>query len=136
MIAKVLVTVGVLAFGLLVPILEINNSHVFNPEWAPHARLHEVWQLATNTPLAVFCLWLVWGKNNIRLPSVLTLFITGGFLFAYAIRSVYGGSMVLSDGSEKVWMGMNLGVVVFGLVVILSVLAMALDSRKHSTPAS
>lgn len=132
MIAKVLVTAGVLAFGLLVPVLEINSSHVFNPEWAPHARLHEVWQLATNTALAVFCLWLVWGKNNIRLPGVLTLFITGGFLFAYTIRGVYGGSMVLSDGSEKAWMGINLGVVVFGLVVILSVLAMVLDGRRQS----
>ena len=134
MTAKVLVTLGVLVYGVLVPFLEINSSHVFNPYWAPHARLHEVWQLATNSSLAVLCLGLVWGKGNVRLPAVLALFITGGFLFAYAIRGVYGGSMVLSDGSEKAWMGVNLGVVVFGLVVVMSAFALVLDSRKSSTP--
>ncbi|MGH8528903.1 MAG: hypothetical protein ACRETN_03530 [Nevskiales bacterium] len=132
MIAKVLVTIGVLAYGLLVPMLEINTTHVFNPAWVAHARLHEVWQLATNSSLAVFCLWLAWFKNDVRLPSLVTVFVTGSFLFAYAARGIYGGSMVHPDGSEKLIMGFNGGVVVFGLVVILSVATAVLDGRHRA----
>lgn len=136
MIAKVLVTVGALTYGLLVPVMEINSTHLFNPDWTPHARLHEAWQLATNTALAVFCLGLVWFRNEVRLPAMVAMFITGGFLFAYAIRSGYGGSMVHSDGSEKAIMGLNLGVVVFALVFMLSVLAIVLERRTKHAPGS
>ncbi|RJG10111.1 hypothetical protein D3879_18945 [Pseudomonas cavernicola] len=132
MTLRILVTLGVLIYGLVVPILEINSTHVFNPEWPPHARLHEVWQLVTNTAIGVFCLWHAWGKDNVRLPSALALFITGGFLVAYAIQSRYGGSMVLSDGTEKTIMGLNLGVVAFGVVAIFSVATIILDSHQRS----
>lgn len=54
---------------------------------------------------------------------------TGGFLVAYVTRGAYGGSMVLSDGSEKTLMGINLGVFAFGLAILLSLLALALDRR-------
>jgi hypothetical protein len=60
---------------------------------------------------------------------VLALCVTGGFHFAYLIRGVYGGSMAHSDGSEALVLGVNLGVVVFGLVVVLSVLALVFESR-------
>lgn len=132
--ARLLATLSLLIYGLVVPLLEVNGTHVFNPEWASHARLHEVWQLATNSALALFSLWLVWGRNNVRLPGAIALFITGGFLFAYVMRNGYGGSMVLSDGSEKVILGLNLGVAGFGLVVLMSVAAIVLDSRDSTTP--
>lgn len=127
---KVLITLGVFIYALVVPLLEINDTHVFNPAWPPHARLHEVWQLATNTALGLFCLWLVWFKNHVRLAATLALFITSGFLFAYAIQSFYGGSMVHSDGSEKTLTGLNIGVLGFGLVVALSVAGLVADARR------
>ncbi|MCE6983419.1 hypothetical protein EI534_39945, partial [Pseudomonas frederiksbergensis] len=71
---------------------------MFNPAWEPHARLHETWQLFTNTALGAYSVWLVWIKDNLRLASLLTLFVTGGFLMAYWLREGYGGSMVLTDG--------------------------------------
>lgn len=132
MMIKMLVTLGALIYGLLVPILEINGSHLFNPDWVAHARLHEAWQLTTNSALAAFCLWLTWARGDVRLPSVLAVFVTGGFLFAYAARHVYGGSMVHPDGSEKLLMGVNLGVVIFALVAALSVLTLLLEHRAAS----
>ncbi len=38
--------------------------------------------------------------------------------------------MVLSDGSEKTVFGANLGLVGFGVVVILTIIAMVIDNRK------
>lgn len=127
MLAKLLVTVGIVFYAVVVPLFEINASHVFNPAWEPHARLHEVWQLATNCGIGAFCFWLTWFKNNIRLSSLMTLFVTGGFLVAYLLRDAYGGSMVLSDGSEKMILGLNLGLFAYSLAIILATLAVVIQ---------
>jgi len=119
MLAKLIITIGALLYGLGVPLLEINQTHVFNPQWEAHARLHEVWQLATNSALALLALWLTWRRQQIRLASLLSILVTGGFLFAYFARHFYGGSMVLSDGSEKLVLGINLGLFAFGIVFVL-----------------
>lgn len=117
MVPKILVTFATLTYGLAVPILEINATHVFNPDWPAHARLHEVWQLATNSAFAVLALWLVWARGRIGPPVAIGLLVTGGFFFAYAIQDLYGGSMKYVDGSEKTALGINVGVLGFGLAV-------------------
>lgn len=129
MLSKLLITIGIVFYAVVVPVLEINQTHVFNPAWEPHARLHEVWQLFTNTALGAFSLWLVWFKGNLRLASLLTLFVTGGFLLAYGLRDVYGGSMVLSDGSEKMILGVNLGLFAYTLAIVLAAIAVAIEWR-------
>ncbi|MGB4074482.1 hypothetical protein [Pseudomonas sp.] len=130
MLGKLLVTVGILFYAIVVPIFELNDSHAFNPGWEPHARLHEVWQLATNCAIGAFSLWLVWFRGNLRLSSLMTFFVTGGFLLAYALRGSYGGSMVLSDGSEKMILGLNLGLFAYSLAIILALLALYLDKTR------
>ena len=129
MIAKLMVTVGIVFYAVVVPILEINDTHVFNQAWEPHARLHETWQLFTNTAIGAYSVWLVWGRDNLRLASLLTLFVTGGFLMAYWLRDGYGGSMVLTDGSEKMILGVNLGLFAYTLAILLAGLAVALERR-------
>ncbi|MEJ5039296.1 hypothetical protein LOY33_10065 [Pseudomonas sp. B21-036] len=129
MIAKLMVTVGIVFYAVVVPILEINDTHVFNQAWEPHARLHETWQLFTNTAIGAYSVWLVWGRDNLRLASLLTLFVTGGFLMAYWLRDGYGGSMVLTDGSEKMILGVNLGLFAYALAILLAGLAVALERR-------
>ncbi len=123
-LVRSILTLGILFYGIAVPILEINDTHVFDPLWTPHARLHEVWQLTTNSGIALFSFWLVWWRENITLAGFLGLFVMGGFLFAYAIRGSYDGSMVMSDGSEKTIFGVNLGVAGFGIASALHLLAM------------
>jgi hypothetical protein len=130
--ARVLVTIGVLIYALAVPVLEINDTHVFNPEWPPHARLHEVWQLATNSMIGLLSLWLAWGKGQVRLSALLALLVMGGFLLAYALRDLYGGSMVLVEGSaERTLLGLNLGVVGAAIVVATALAVLALESRRR-----
>lgn len=132
MTSKILITIGIFFYAVVVPVFEINNTHVFNPAWEPHARLHEVWQLFTNTALGVFSLWLTWAKNNIRLAALTTTLITGGFLAAYWLRDYYGGSMVLSDGTEKTVLGINLGLFAYVLAIFLAVIAIIIQKRSPS----
>ncbi|MBV7266075.1 hypothetical protein [Erythrobacter ani] len=108
--------------GLLIPYLEVNDTHVFNPDWTPHARLHEVWQLLTNTTLAAIGLWLVWFGARIRAASLIGLVISAAFVGAYLLRDIYGGSTTYADGSVKIIFGLNatvIAVYVMGAVAAL-----------------
>lgn len=115
-----MVSVGVLMYAVIVPILEINATHVFNPQWPEHARLHEVWQLVTNSALGAWCLYLAWGRSEVRLPALIALFVTGGFFAAFLLGPTYGGSMLHTDGTERTLLGINVGVIGFGAVVLMS----------------
>ena len=132
MILKALITLGILVYGLLVPILEVNPSHVFNPDWPAHALLHEVWQLITNSMLALYCLWLTWVKKDLILSSVIGMLVTGGFLLAFLLKETFAGSMVHPDGSEATLMGMNAGVLVFTFVFVVFAWAALTAYRNQS----
>ncbi len=129
-IKKLTISFVILLYAVAVPILEINDTHVFNPDWTPHAKIHEVWQLITNSAIGILCLWLVWVKNELKTSILLSMLVTGGFLLAYSLQNLYGGSMKYLDGSEKTVLGINIGVVGFGLAFIL--LSATINSDKSN----
>lgn len=116
---KYIITFSIILYAVAVPFLEINDTHVFNPDWTPHVRIHEVWQLITNSAIGILCLWLVWVKKETKVSTILSLLVTGGFLLAYILQDFYGGSMEYIDGSEKTVLGVNIGVLGFGIAFIL-----------------
>lgn len=130
MVSRLLVTFGALVWGLGVPYLEINDTHVFNPDWTPHALIHEVWQLFTNTGFAGFAIWLAWVKDEVIQGAIVGLLITGGFLAAFIIRNTYGGSMKYLDGTEKTVVGLNIGVLGFSIVAGGLIIAILLEKRR------
>ena len=127
---KSIITFSIILYAFAVPFLEINDSHVFNPDWTPHVRIHEVWQLISNTGIGILCLWLVWVKKETKFSAILSLLITGGFLLAYVLRNLYGGSMKYLDGSEKTLLGINIGVLGFGIAFML---LLATTIRNYDT---
>ena len=125
-IQKIVITFAIVLYAIVVPYLEINASHVFNPDWTPHVRIHEVWQLITNSSIGILCLYFLWYKNEIKLSAVLSLLIMGGFLVAYLIKESYGGSMKYLDGSENTIGGINIGIVGFGTAFALIIASLLL----------
>ena len=123
MIKKIAITFSVLLYVIVVPFLDINETHVWNPDWTPHARIHEVWQLITNSSIGILCLWLVWYKKEIQLSFLLSIVVMGGFLLAFFLKDGYGGSMKYLDGSEKTILGINIGVLGFGIAFLFLILS-------------
>lgn len=133
MTARIMITICILLYAAGVPYLEVNETHVFNMEWHSHARLHNVWQLITNSLIGIFCLWFVWARNEIRLPALMSALVTGGFILAYLLSGFYEGSMKHTDGSEVTVLGVvNIGVAGFGLGLLLLVAAFLLDAWPRS----
>jgi len=131
---KSIITFSVFLYAVAVPFLEINATHVFNPNWTPHVRIHEVWQLITNSSIGILCLWLVWVRKDTKISTILSLLITGGFLLAYILQDFYGGSMKYLDGSEKTLLGINIGVLGFGLafLMLLSLMLKNVTSKSNN----
>jgi hypothetical protein len=130
MFPKLIITFGVILYAIALPIMEINATHVFNPNWTPHVRIHEVWQLLTNSSLGILCLWLTWRRGKLILSAVISLIVTGGFLVAFTLQDTYGGSMKYLDGSENTLFGLNIGLIGFGLVVTLLSGVIFLECKK------
>jgi len=115
-----------IVFGLLIPILEVNQTHLFNSEWPSHARLHEAWQLITNAALSALALYLVWTSKAPTIAIVLSLIIGLSFLTAFALGGSYGGSMLHTDGTQWAVGGINVAV-----LVVVPLMAMLLFSLVH-----
>lgn len=130
--SRLAATVCLAVVGLLVPALEINATHLLNPSWPPHARLHEAWQLATNTGLSAWAVFLAW-RGRMRMACVIGLFLTGGFLLAWAARSVYGGSMAGTSAAAASILGIDAAVLVMGLAFV-TLLVLACLGRSGSVP--
>lgn len=129
MFKKILLSASVATFGLLVPLLEIYETHVFNPLWPAHARLHEVWQLGTNIAIAILCLWLAWHRSDLRSAAALGLTVVAGFLGAFLLGPTYGGSMKHADGTEIILAGVNAAVIV--MLVAAAILGWILVSKPR-----
>ena len=130
MIKKIAITFSVVLYAIVVPILDISDTHVWNPDWTPHARIHEVWQLITNSSMGAVCLWLVWYKKEFLLSTLLSLIVMGGFLLAFFLKDGYGGSMKYLDGSEKTIIGINIGILGFGIAFLFLILSHILTKTE------
>lgn len=99
-------------FAGLIPVLETGDTHLVNPDWPSHARLHQAWQLLENAAISILALILVWKDIAPRLGIALGLILSTSFLLAWLTGSIYSGSMVHSDNTEIAIGGINAGVIV------------------------
>lgn len=134
MINRILTTLGLLVLLVLLPLLEIRDTHVFNPDWPPHARLHEVWQLTTNAGISVIGLWLVWRRGAVQLASVLGVFMIGGALIAHLLASTYGGALTYPGAPGGTILGIPAAVLIPLAACLMFAAAIVRDRQRLPSP--
>ncbi|MFM8411938.1 MAG: hypothetical protein ACKOCT_16860 [Alphaproteobacteria bacterium] len=105
---------------------DFSDSHVFNPTWVGHARLHMMWLLGYFLFSGIGVLWLVWGPRPQRLVHLCAacMWIAANFLGfwgAVATAGAYGG-LVVVPGIHVFVLGIEENVFAFS---ILSAIFMA-----------
>lgn len=120
---RVVMTVATLMYGVIPPVVDLTESHVFHPDWTPHARMHMVWLLGTNTALAVVALYFLWLHRadrafGVRIAGVLGVCVYGGFMLSAATTSLYGGSMSDRAGVAPM-LGVDANILAFSLALVL-----------------
>lgn len=134
MIERLLTTLGLLVPLVVLPLLEISDTHVFNPTWPPHARFHEVWQLCTNGAISLVALWLAWKRDGVQLAGALGLCVMGCALGAHALAPTYGGALIYPGGPGGTMLGIPAAILV-PLVTSLMFFAAILLARHRTRSA-
>ena len=125
--AKALLTIAAVQYGIMPLIADFSETHVFHPDWPPHARFHLVWLLALGSSLAayvVFSVWLLAGRRPeiLKHVSLMGCFVLGAFFVAALGQPLYDGS--LTDAVEpNTILGVNANVFSFTIASVLQMTA-------------
>jgi len=130
--AKVLLTIT--AFEFFGPILrDSGSSHVLNPSWPGHARVHLVWLLGFMFFSGLMNLYLLWLRRprdvrDVWLSVAWQACNLGGFWVAYVLAPLYDGKITMPDTHVHVF-GIDENVFVFAILSIVLSAAVALLLR-------
>src|SRR5258708_9922265 len=62
-IGKMLISLAAILTAAVPFLADWNDSHLFSPQWSPHARFHGVVSLGMTTMLSSVALWLLWRRS-------------------------------------------------------------------------
>ena len=131
--SKYITTLCLIFGGILPIIVDIGSSHLFNPDWDAHARVHEVWRLSTNFLIFGLGIYLLWVKKNEVLSAFLSLCIHLGFVFSAATMSLYGGAATTEGVSEPSIIGIPLNVFIFSGMFIIQSTVLVFTLKQSET---
>lgn len=131
---KYLTTLCLIGGGILPVLVDVNTSHLLNPDWDSHARVHEAWRLSTNFLVFSLAIFLLWSKNKEILGGLLSLCIHFGFVLGASLMPLYGGEPVGEGIPEPKILMVPLNVFFFGSMFILQsfVLIFAIKNKNLS----
>ena len=119
MTSKYLTTICLLLGTILPLIVDTGHTHLLNPDWDAHSRVHEVWRLSTNIFIAGIGLYLLWISNYSLLPALLSVCIVLGFFSAIYTMSLYGGVPIGEGIDEPNPFGIPANIFVFLIIAII-----------------
>jgi hypothetical protein len=105
-------------------LLDIGDTHLFNPNWDEHSRVHEVWRLATNFMIAFLGLYLIWKKNMHSIASLLSLCMILGFMISVITMPFYNG-LAVGIGMDEL-RPFNIPLNIFSFIVVFVVQTISL----------
>jgi len=62
-IGKILISLAAIITAVAPFLADWNDSHLFSPQWSPHARFHGAVSLGMTTILSSIALWLLWRRS-------------------------------------------------------------------------
>ena len=123
-IPKLLTSLCLILAGMGPLLLDIGDTHLFNPNWDEHSRVHEVWRLATNSMIAFLGLYLIWKKNMLSIASLLSLCMIVGFMISLVTMPYYNG-LAVGVGIEEL-RPFNIPLNILSFLVVFGVQSVAI----------
>ena len=130
-IPKLLTSLCLILAGIGPLLLDIGDTHLFNPDWDEHSRVHEVWRLATNFMITFLGLYLIWKKNMLSIASLLSLCMILGFMISIITMPFYNGLAVGVGIDELKPFGIPLNIFAFIVVLAVQIIAILLAYKDN-----
>lgn len=140
LIARILLTLATVGYGVITVKADFNKTHATNPDWTPHARFHVVWQISSYVGFGLIAQALIWvpgsyAAERLYLAAAFAGVVYGSFFVALAAMPLYGGRTFDDNGYQPftVRVGrprlMDVNVSAFSVLTIMLVAAVALLLR-------
>lgn len=123
--SKYLTTIALIAAGFGPLLIDVGSTHLLNPDWDAHARVHEVWRLSTNSLIVILGLYLLWIKQKEFLAALLSLCLLIGFWISVFLMPFYGGLPVGDGIDELAPLGIPLNIFSFVIILFIQIIGLA-----------
>ena len=105
LLARILLTLVTLGYGLATVLADFNKTHATNPQWTPHARFHVVWQICSYVGFGLLALALTWvpgayATERLTLVAIMAAIIYAAFFVAVFAMPIYGGAAYDRNGYQ------------------------------------
>lgn len=121
--SKYLTTICLILGSILPIVIDTGHTHLLNPDWDEHARVHEVWRLSTNLFIALVGMYILWVKNYLFLAGVLSSCILLGFHIATLSMPLYDGLPVGVGIEEPNPFGIPANIFLFSFLGIIQLIS-------------
>ena len=128
--SKYFTSIALICAGLGPLLIDVGITHLQNPDWDAHARVHEVWRLSTNTFIAFLGLYLIWIMQKELLAAILSLCLLLGFWVSVLLMPFYDGLAIGQGVNELEPFGIPLNIISFAAVSIIQIAGLIL--MKHN----
>jgi hypothetical protein len=116
---------------------DFNRTHIFNPNWPPHAKFHDAQTLTFSWLLSICSVFFAWRKTNERLTSVLAASLFAAVYFIAQMGAILYPGTALFDPDTITPASMLLGIpgqvyveiVTFALVGLAAWLALKPNAK-------
>ena len=128
--SKYFTSIALICAGLGPLLIDVGITHLQNPDWDAHARVHEVWRLSTNTFIAFLGLYLIWIMQKELLAALLSLCLLLGFWVSVLLMPFYDGLAIGQGVNELEPFGIPLNIISFAAVSVIQIAGLIL--MKHN----
>ena len=129
--SKYLTSIALISAGLGPLLIDVGITHLLNPDWDAHARVHEVWRLSSHSFIAFLGLYLIWIMQKEVLAALLSLCLLLGFWVSVFLMPFYDGLAVGQGVDELEPFGVPLNIISFAVVSIIQIAGLILMKNNN-----
>lgn len=129
--SKYFTSIALICAGLGPLLIDVGITHLLNPDWDAHARVHEVWRLSSHSFIAFLGLYLIWIMQKELLAALLSLCLLLGFWVSVFLMPFYDGLAVGQGVDELEPFGVPLNIISFAVVSIIQIAGLILMKQNN-----
>lgn len=129
--SKYFTSIALICAGLGPLLIDVGITHLLNPDWDAHARVHEVWRLSSHSFIAFLGLYLIWIMQKELLAALLSLCLLLGFWVSVFLMPFYDGLAVGQGVDELEPFGVPLNIISFAVVSIVQIAGLILMKNNN-----
>ena len=138
LVGRLLLSVTIISVAMAPLTADLNESHIFNGDWPPHARFHTAVLMFLSIGLSLIGLWLLWRRTSefrthVFLAMLIPVLSWGSFFLALLLPGT-GAEDVPGELPRVVGLPVNLFVAAVFMAV--SLLAWWLSVSSQGAPTS